>query len=491
MFSVSSSVSLPIQSSRPVFVKHNIGNYNGTKFLALFKSCYDSLPAANSDTSLPIHLHGNAISFPNKRMSFYAYTSRLHNSQKYTNEYYQRLEDSPFPYGYEEEECFSKHKEIYKTGTSTFKQINNRNKYIECVPRKIKISYILKSNTFIVKSFFPNKKENDCFVFFKQNNKLLFTSKDVIRWNFSTYLPKEFTKSVLSHLQKNDTSLYNVLLETPENVLQYRTVLNNSFWKKTSALYLLHPSNAKLKKKVQRQFRNNKYKSILDSYDIPSELKDLLQLSSYNANMFSGYINIYNRLLEYMDQDKAIDQIKYLIKDAPFGMQSFLFCLDYLVVHKLLPNSSEALFVINTHNSIQYNNQKNSLKKILGTLSNTHSFNKKREVIKLGNKTLVINPTQEEAIDSVIALKSGSSSYNVANRISLMTYIFDGIPYNTTEQLVQRLSFSEILGNSEFLVANNFIDEEYIKYNHSYDFVKPKTTQSNLCQEIQLEEDFF
>ena len=81
--------------------------------LKVLNGCFDSLPAVNSDTSLPIK-YRDVASFPNYRYSFYPYNSKASNYSKLKDKlspYEYSLESSIAPYGYEHEECFAKHPE--------------------------------------------------------------------------------------------------------------------------------------------------------------------------------------------------------------------------------------------------------------------------------------------------------------------------------------------------------------------------------------------
>ena len=93
--------------------------YRQTSISSLFrvlKDNYDSLPSVNTRTSLPVNFV-DFITFPNYRRSFLQYVSNYNSEQlDKMPEYDRYIETSPYPYGYEFEECFLKHKnKIYNS----------------------------------------------------------------------------------------------------------------------------------------------------------------------------------------------------------------------------------------------------------------------------------------------------------------------------------------------------------------------------------------
>lgn len=220
--------------------------------------CYDSLPAVNSATSLPI-LYKGVCSFPNYRYSFYPYSPRVYSNKKYTCSYHEQIENNPYPYGYEFEECFLKHdyQRPYRPGKFIKDYVRTTGKFIDTYLHIIHISYIMKSNTFIVKSSFDRTKRH---VFFKQTNKLITTVDDQPRWNSYQSLSVSFREEVLKHVEMTDTKLYSALRSVPAYVKDFRTILNNPFWKDTQATFLLSRDKdfKKLKRSCQYYYRKNK-----------------------------------------------------------------------------------------------------------------------------------------------------------------------------------------------------------------------------------------
>lgn len=495
------SISMSYTFSKKIYIRHTKDVMSPDSFLEQFSGCYDSLPSHNSYSSLCIEFMGSALTFPNKRHTFNRYVSRLPliSGKYYEDDYYNSLERSPYPYGYEHEKCFTNLKlNTYSVGSNHIKHINDRDKYMECVIQTLSISYITKSNSFIVTSQFPKAGEkgftSSRFVFFKQNQKLKHELDNQIKWNSHNLIPAEFSKKIREYLLENNVVLGEALLTVPENVTSYRTVLNNSFWRKTGSMYLLHSSYFSSKKTHQKRFRKNKFKDDLDSLKLPAILIAKLKRKVWSKADVSGFVKLYDKmknLPQYYKEEDIIDQLSYILeiqKDHRL-ISAINSHLDVIGKFKIHFSEEEKILFLNTIFHVTtpfYNSFEDYLsKKTIEAYQNgLHAEDLSplgtREVIKFGNKEIILHPTLEERIQAHVSCKFESLRFtnNPFYAICRTNYILNGRPadlstFNTAFHL------HEVLENSEILKAKGLPT------------ITHKIRQSNLCQEIQLEEDFF
>lgn len=457
----------------------------GLDLLKGLKGCYDSLPAVNSDTSLPIISFGLG-SFPNYRFSFLPY---LTSKRSFLDAYEEEIETSKYPFGYEHEDCFIKHRP-FNHGKNYRECIIEKDKYISSRKQQISISYIHKSNTYIVQVSFLNE---DRSVFFKQTNKLIKYQKDKIKWNSRDILSSEFSRRLLKHIGRVDPNLFYVLDRLPETDLRvssYRTVLNNPFWKETKSLFLLPSTTSfrrntrqkNLLKKCQYHFRNKKdYLSKSDLFDgLPSEYVKAFMLNrSFEVDKLPFIKELYDTLSAKVPEKLSIsfmgsfdynprvetdlkmylqysDFINFVTSDT--NPQSTIHSL--LTKYKEYVNFKKDLVNVNKVKTLQQCNNdydlhlKEILKQLLvESFTRCGVINDVRSEIRFkeGDK-LIINPSPEDYI---------AISYSIP---PLRTPIFNGKVLYSSEVL-EELPLNIILNNTEILKANGILKDE-LEENH-------------------------
>lgn len=481
-YSMSARVTKIVKPVQPT-IQLVISSYKHMKILNIFEGFYDSLPTVNTDSSLPISFDGITSSFPNTRYSFFKYESNspLKGDNKYYEDsYYNELESNPFPYGYEHEECFSKHSQTYGRGTSLHYHITETNKVIKLVRRKIIIGYVKKSNTYIVQSKFL--KEDDSvsvsFTFFKQNQKLMYKKQDYISWNSSVTLPSCFSDKIKNYLKENNTLLYEAINSSPETVCQYRTVLNNPFWRKTSATYLLNIENKKLRRRAQDSFKRNKYKDPILEYNLPKLLENLIRESTVSYKNIPDILKIYEELIKHLPVEEVSKQIYNLLKleQINYGVSNYSLILKFL--DKLIQLNFvnfEASFAKPLKCLITFfydhpmvslvgcTSVSEYLEKLVSSLFKKSS--NVRSQFTINNKVVVINPTVSEMIRSHIETNFQYFSSITVHNLHNIPAIYNGRPINhNITSIANHITLHELLSNSDILVANNIIDKlEYKK----------------------------
>ena len=481
MFSLLGSTSISV--SRPSTYIPDIGR--GINLLKGLKGCYDSLPAVNSDTSLPIISFGLG-SFPNYRFSFLPY---LTSKRDYSDAYEKEIETSPYPFGYEHEDCFIKH-HPFSHGKNYRECIIEKDKYISSRKQQISISYIHKSNTYIVQVSFINE---DRSVFFKQTNKLIKYQKDKIKWNSRDTLSSEFSRRLLKHIGRVDPNLFYVLDRLPEadlRVSSYRTVLNNPFWKETKSLFLLPSTTSfrrntrqkNLLKKCQYHFRNKKdYLSKSDIFDgLPSEYVKVLMLNrSFEVDKLPFIKELYDTLSAKVPEKLSVSfmgsfdynaraeaDLKTYLQDSCFidfvksdtNPQSNI--LSLLTKYKEYVNFKKDLLNVNKVKTLQQCNNdydlhlKEILKQLLiESFDNCGVSKEIRSEIKFkeGDR-LIINPSPEDYLSISLSVPP------------LRSPIFNGKILNSSGVL-EKLPLNIILNNTEILKAKGILKDE-LEENH-------------------------
>ena len=441
--------------------------------LKVLNGCFDSLPAVNSDTSLPIK-YRDVASFPNYRYSFYPYNSKASNYSKLKDKlspYAYSLESSIAPYGYEHEECFAKHPENgYHTGKNTREFSKDWGSFIECINHNISISYISRSNTFIVRSSF-NKDHRK--VFFKQTNKLISEVKGQIKWRSYEYLDRNFTKMILNHLSNVDPKLERAISSVPNNVMNYRTILNNPFWKDTQATFLLEKTNLKLRKKCQRHYRKKKdFLSTSNFFgELPDDFSDRLRnTSSLRPSHLSLVKELYDFVLEHTPELATFDFINpsEWTWYANINFSSLVepefdqYLIDY---RHSLKNITEAINNFRSHTRDFNNARSLGYKKIRADFNSYQELiddmrlfciqkttrgivdKQKREVVQLKDKEIIFNPTLKEILAAVPDANLVIDPKTTATEFCM---IGDTV-YSSPIHVLNDLSFTDILLNADVL----------------------------------------
>lgn len=472
-------------SGTPLVVKKakylEMHSYKHSKISKTFLGFYDSVPTVNTDTSLPISFDNIVCTFPNTRYSFYMYNSSapmITKDKYYEDPYYNAIERSPYPYGYEDEVCFSKHTTIYGRGTNhIYDYIKETSKVIKTVPRKIVVSYIKASNTYIVTSKFTDDDETtyNSFTFFKQNEKLIFHKKQQILWNSKTQLPPAFAARVRKHLKENNQLLHQAIEVAPETVCQYRTVLNNVFWRKNSATYLLNSENKNARRRAQSAFKKNKVHEPLSVYNLPTPLECVLKDSYISLMSVPLLLTIYEAIDKKFGEVQAAKSIRDLIKleQIHYGLTNFKIVgayIDKFIALNFVDFSNDNASTIKVlfdyfreYPTVDVNNC-NNISEYLQKLSlSLRTTLKPQKTVKLdiAGKVVILNPSMSEVIKAHIDTKFNYYSASNIHNLSYSAAIFNGKPLmNNTNMIVDSLSFSELLFNADLLVANNIITKK-------------------------------
>ena len=475
--------------------KHlHIDNFKISKICDVFNEFYDSVPTVNTDTSLPISFDKIVCTFPNTRYSFFMYNSvapMIGHNRYYEDSYYNELESNPFPYGYEHEECFAKHSETYGRGTNHTTHIKETNKIIKWVPYKVIISYVKKVNTYIVRSEFL-KEDDPHFInisFFKQNEKLFYRKKKHNYWNSPSALPNSFAARIRKHLKENNLQLYQAIEVAPATVCQYRTVLNNQFWRKTSATYLLNKENKNARRRAQNAFKKSKVSDPLEVYNLPNELKAVIQDSFIELKHVTILKNIFNKLILTRSEFESAKHIKDLIAldQLSSASHNLLLVQEYLDNLIALNCVGFTDFDYNTlnilfryfHEYSQVDPKKyTSVTDYLSSLSTVLSRSKnntKSTSIQINGKTCTINPTTSEVIKAHVDTKFNYFPPHYIHTLCTPDVILNGKPISNISSAIESFSFSEVISNADILVANKLLSS------------KPYYKE----QEITTYEDFF
>lgn len=471
-----------------------IDSYKQSKISHVFDNSYDSVPAVNTDSSIPISFDSVTCTFPNTRYSFFMYNSvapMISYKVFYEDPYYNELESSPFPYGYEHEECFAKHTQTYGRGTSVVLHYKETDKIIKIVPRKIIIGYVKDVNTYIVKSEFL--KEDDpaylSYSFFKRNEKLLYVKKQHFCWNSPQELPEKFVNRIKLHLKNNNNLLHHAIEVAPSTVCQYRTVLNNQFWRKNSVTYLLNKSNKNARRRAQYAFKRNRVYDPLESYNLPKQLENVVRDSFVNLKDIPLILKIYNRLSPKTSEVFAAKTISDLLRldkinTTISNLELVDNHLERLLAIKALSFKETDLqqFKILINLFSNYNNIDpltcNSISSYLHKVSNVlrkSTSTSQSSVIKIGSKILTLNPSLTEVIETHIKTKFNYFSTHSLHSFAYPDAIFNGKPIPTIKSVSESLSFSELVSNADVLLANKIIDS------------KPKEVE----EEVHVVEDLF
>ena len=406
---------------------------------------YDSLPSVNTRSSIPISFRGLFANFPNYRRSFLPYQTNYRTSELIAmDEYSNYIENSPYPYGYEFEECFLKHKnKIYRQGKNQIDFVTERSKFIESYLHIIHVKYVLRSNTYIVTSSFDKKHRQ---VFFKQTNKLIAEVDGEVKWNSHIHLSHNFRRSILKHVHNVDGKLHTALSSISTSHKDFRTILNNPFWKETQATFLLNRNHKKLKRSCQYYFRKNKdYFEINKWFEgIPDHIVEQLKgTDHFGLDYIQSFKYAYDILLKEVPELATFEFIntRHWSFANHINATNGAFLTDPIFISFLkeykdhyeslaqtyseYQNLYSELSVLNSNFNYPYtmSNYKGTFKELKfdSTLhKNRHSTanildKQKREVITLRDQSeLVLNPTLEEVLRNAdecftLNIKSGST----------------------------------------------------------------------------------
>ena len=451
--------------------------YRQTSISSLFrvlKDNYDSLPSVNTRTSLPVNFV-DFVTFPNYRRSFLQYVSK-HTSEQLDkmSEYDRYIETSPYPYGYEFEECFLKHNNrLYRQGKNQLDFVVNHTKCIEAYTHLIHIKYVKKSNTFIVTSTFDKKHRQ---VFFKQTNKLIAEVDGEIKWNSYNHLPFEFRKGILSHIQNIDGKLHTALSSISTANRDFRTVLNNPFWKETQATFLLNRSHKKLKRTCQYHFKRNKdYFTVNNLFDgIPEDIANQLKtIPSFTLDQVPEFKVAYDFLVKEVPElatfEFLSDRFWSLTSHARTTYSTDPEFIKYIKEYKnefksLSRTVSNYLTLVREvetlNNSFNYphtlKNYQGSFKDLAAdahffknNISTKGLFDKKvREVVVLKDKSEVIfNPTLKE----ILKESDSNVTISVNKEVDFEYLIYNGTVYASSSDFIDACSLGFIMQNSDTL----------------------------------------
>ena len=463
--------------------------------------CYDSLPAVNSDTSLPILFKG-VCSFPNYRHSFYPYSPKVHSHNNCTDPFYKELENNPYPYGYEFEECFLKHdyQRPYRPGKFIKDFVRNTNKFIDTYFHNIHIQYMPKSNTYIVKSSFDRSKRH---VFFKQTNKLITTIDEQPKWNSHLSLSLNFREEILKHLEVTDSKLYTALSSVPSYSKDFRTILNNPFWKETQATFLLNRDKdfKKLKRSCQYYHKKSKnYFEVNKTFDgLPKEfvqailttpdirltdipvLKDIYDfVYSVNPDLAnSSFINLNDFYFRWTARNYSKIQtelndpiFKKFLTEVKDHFKTFIKTVETFA--KLKADLSLTLSFtgsLNNPNKPYLEFMRDlDLHIRLDNFNNTLGKNVRETVSLKDNSELVINPSLSEILDCIgtdinLATNSSSPSVNL--------YLHKDILYSNYKDFLCNSGLGFVMDNADVLSAKMPSFKEILKGNLNFGPEKP------------------
>lgn len=467
-----------IYNSRGGSSRHNV-------LFEVLKDCFDSLPAVNSDTSLPIYFKG-VTSFPNTRYSFYPYEPSHDRYKIYSDVYQNTIERSCAPYGYEFEDCFSKHPpEGYKTGKNTRDFTREFPKHIDSTTHVIHIKYVLRSNTFIVKSSFDDLHR---YVFFKQSNKLIATTEDVVKWRSYAPLPSLFRDRVLDHIKNTDGKLHQALTGVNPNVMNFRTVLNNPFWKETQALFLLDRSNRVLRKRVQSHFRRKSdyfVKKETFGTTLPDDFKlRLRSLYQFKHELVPLTEDIYNYILkskkpelatfEYVNPEDFIWRTSFRLShvmepgfDEFFNQDAHLYpsfkeALDtFKVIKREYELSIRYGFKLKPSDFASYGDLHNEVRHFVFDFQSQEALSGlTREVVKLRDGSEVIfNPTTRELSSRI----PPHNNLYIDPSIQPDLCVHKNVIYKSTKDFVDSLPLCMIFENADVLSTKSGRIKELLK----------------------------
>lgn len=496
------SFSAPVANVAPVFncanVRFSLTNTTPSKhiqdlkrgihLLEGLKDCYDSLPAVNSDTSLPIITYGIG-SFPNYRYSFLPYFSA---KESLLNSYEKEIEYSKYPYGYEFEDCFIKHKRHFTHSTNIRECIIEKDSYMSSTPQRIVISYVPRSNTYIVQVSFDNDERT---VFFKQTNKLIHFHKNEIKWNSRQTVSKEFTNRILKHIENIDHNLHYALTRlsvAKPSVNNLRIVLNNPFWKETQSLFLLYSRTSYQKNKstynlLKRcQYHYRKKRDHLDKENIfdgisPEFARTLKTTYSFKIDYldtfrkyyntfkdvapevleasylddFNFYLSIVNKLDSFLAQPDFVEYVKST-KDSIKNLNDLLG--SYVEYCSIISDASAKGY---TKTLADFNNDVKAFKtdveiyRIESKYKRTGSTSLPKTVVNLKEGDLILNPLPKDYVD--LNLKASSSRYPIFNN-----KIIYADEHNISRDILENLPLSVIMNNAEVLKANGILRDELL-----------------------------
>ena len=311
---------LAIKKTTKFFEEDRILQKFCSPLLTALQGFYDSLPAPNSRSSLPVSFINSVpqiVHFPNQPSSYYlhhtAYSkSRIKASLNSTpyQKYLIELENSIAPYGFEYEQCFNKEgkeQQLIPLGKTKYSFIRDFEKCTINVFQHLDVKLNKKNNKLIIKSKFLN---NTKIVYFKESSKIAFFIKDKNNSDKIIYNPfQPIPSNMINHISKHIKIKNTLAAQTILQLNDYRDVylsdikslVHNPFYLQSQCLHLL-PSLYSGFQKKQRKVDYNKavrnefkyYYNFFKTSQIPERYWKILSNYFPNKNLLGQFISIYS-----------------------------------------------------------------------------------------------------------------------------------------------------------------------------------------------------
>ena len=255
--------------------------------------------------------------------------------------------------------------------------------------------------------------------------------------------------------------------------MNYRTILNNPFWKDTQATFLLEKTNLKLRKQCQRHYRKKKdFLSTSNFFgELPDDFSDRLRnTSSLRPSHLPLVKELYDFVLEHTPELATFDFINpsEWTWYANINFSSLVepefdqYLIDY---RHSLKNITEAINNFRSHTRDFNNARSLGYKKIRADFNSYQELiddmrlfciqkttrgivdKQKREVIQLKDKEIIFNPTLKEILAAVPDANLVIDPKTTATEFCM---IGDTV-YSSPIHVLNDLSFTDILLNADVL----------------------------------------